>query len=204
MRTGIATAAIVLAGLAAFAWITDGFRAVTSETARRLAVAEAPPRLPDVALLDPGLAPRPLRGLLADDGRVALVDFIYTRCESICTALGSEYQQLQREIAGRGLRDRVRLLSISFDPAHDRPDVLAGYARRLRADPGLWQITTVAESSDLDPLLRIFGIVVIPDGLGGYAHNAAIHVVSPDGRLLRIRDVGEWRLALDDALRAVP
>jgi protein SCO1/2 len=32
-------------------------------------------------------------------------------------------------------------------------------------------------------------VVVIPDGFGGYAHNAAVHVLGPDRRLIAILGV---------------
>jgi len=34
-------------------------------------------------------------------------------------------------------------------------------------------------------------VVVIRDELGGYAHNAAVHVVGPDRKLIAIHDPGE-------------
>lgn len=201
MKTILATAIIAISALFAVGWITEGFRVVTSESARRLAVAEDPPLMPNVGIQDlrsSGV----LHEMLADDGRVTLVDFIYTRCESFCTALGSDYQQLQREIVAHGLQERVRLLSVTFDPSHDTPEVLMKYAGRMRADPGVWSFATAADQKDLALLLDAFGIVVIPDGMGGFVHNAAIHVVSPDGRLRQIRDLGQWRSSLHDATQA--
>ncbi len=38
--------------------------------------------------------------------------------------------------------------------------------------------------------------MVIPDGLGGYAHNAAIHVIVPPGRLVRVFGMDQHREAL--------
>ena len=45
-------------------------------------------------------------------------------------------------------------------------------------------------AADLAAWLRTFGIVVIPDGYGGYEHNAALHLVDERGRLVRILDLG--------------
>ena len=199
MRTIVAVVLFAVLGVAAFAGITDGFRVVTSESARRLAAVERPVAVADAALVDAAGAVRPLYADLASDGRVAIVDFIYTRCESICTVLANEFQQLQREIVAQGLQDRVRLLTISFDPTDDDPAALAGYANRMAADPALWRFATAAEPAELAPLLASFGIVVIPDGLGGYVHNAALHVVTAGGRLARVHDLGDFRQTLYDA-----
>lgn len=203
-RTLLATSIIVLAGIAAFGWATRGFRVLTSEAARRVAVIEQPVVIPDAGLRASLAGMESLRGALADDGRVVLVDFVYTRCRTLCTALGNEYQQLQRAIRAEGVQDRVRLLSISFDPAHDSATVLQRHASGLRADPAIWRFATIPDPAELATQLDAFGIVAIPDGMGGYAHNAAIHVVTPDGRLQRIRDLGQWRQALRDALAVAP
>lgn len=199
MRTAAAFVLLVTLGVAAFTGVTDGFRVVTSEAARRLAVASHPAEVADVLLVDAEEIVQPLHAALAADGRIAVVDFIYTRCESICTVLGNQFQQLQREIVAQGLQDRVRLITISFDPAHDDPATLTRYAIRMKADPSLWRFASVADTQELAPLLASFGIVVIRDGLGGFVHNAALHVVTADGGLARIHDPDDFRQALHDA-----
>ena len=47
-------------------------------------------------------------------------------------------------------------------------------------------------------VLDMFGIVVVPAPLGQFEHNAAFHVVTPDGHLARIVDLDDP----DGALRA--
>lgn len=197
-RTLAALAVIAVAALAAFWTATSGFRVLTSESARRLSVSRQPLVLPSARLA----GGRELTAAIRDDGRVVLVDFIYTQCESLCTALGTDYQQLQREIQRRGLGDRVRLLSLSFDPDRDDAATLARHQARLRADPGLWQASTVPDPAQRARLLAAFGIVVVPDGRGDFVHNAAIHVVDAQGRLRGIHDPGRWPSALADALEA--
>lgn len=197
-RTLAALAVIAVAALVAFWTATSGFRVLTSESARRLSVSRQPLVLPSARLADG----RELTAAIRDDGRVVLVDFIYTQCESLCTALGTDYQQLQREIQRRGLGDRVRLLSLSFDPDRDDAATLARHQARLRADPALWQASTVPDAAQRARLLAAFGIVVVPDGRGDFVHNAAIHVVDAQGRLRGIHDPGRWSLALADALEA--
>ncbi|MBS0353639.1 MAG: SCO family protein [Proteobacteria bacterium] len=199
MRTLLAVLCVALAGGTALALTTDGLRAFTSEDARRLEVSEAPVQLPVLEVL--GTDGRPVS--LSDPERVTLLDFVYARCETVCRALGSEFQQLQTEIRARGLQDRIRLLSVSFDPEHDTPAGLAAYARHQRADGAVWQFAVLANAADLPELLGQFGIVVIPDGLGGFEHNAAIHVVDRRGRLVRIMDLANPAAALAEALARV-
>lgn len=201
MRTILCALLVACGAVAALFEATAGFRAVTSETARRISVAEQPRWLPAVTLTDATGRTVMLADDLRRDGRIVLVTFFYSRCMTLCAVLGTEFQQLQRAIETSGVEDHVRLLSVSFDAQHDAPDVLRRYAGKLGASEQVWTFSTVTDDAQLRELLRTFGIVVIPDGLGGYQHNAAIHIVTPDGRLVGIHGIDEPAQALAAALR---
>jgi protein SCO1 len=186
-RTWLLSAALLLGGAAGLAAATDGFAAFTTETARRVAVRRQPVELPAVALEDQSGA----RLTLAEfRGTWLLVDFIYTRCTTVCAALGGDFARLERELAGPIAQGRVRLLSISFDPMHDSPARLAEYLERFGGRNQAWQAARPVTSDGLRRLTDAFGVTVISDRLGGYTHNAAIHLVDPEGRLADISDAG--------------
>lgn len=193
LRTLLANLALVLAGGTTLSAATDGFHAFTTETARRMEVREHPVRLPAATLETQSGA----RIHFADfRGKWLLVDFIYTRCPTYCRALGGEFAQLQWRLAGPIAQGKVQLLSISFDPTHDTPEQLAAYQRRFR-DQGLgWIAARPIEPDGLNQVERAFGITVIPDRFGGYTHNAAVHVVDPQGRLVEIVDMGSPELVV--------
>jgi protein SCO1 len=132
-----------------------------------------------------------------------IVDFIYTGCITLCSVLGGTYQRLQQEIVSRGLGDRVRLLTLSFDVAVDDPARLAMHARVMRANPDIWWLATPITNADRDRLLETFGVQVVADGRGGWVHNAALHVVNAQGQLVRIVDLDDVEGALAAAVRAV-
>ena len=188
LRTSLASAAVLLAGGVALAAATDGFQAYTTETARRVAVRRRPPALPAAALENQSGARFTLTDLR---GTWLLVDFIYTRCPTFCTALGGDFAQLERDLAGPIAEGRLRLLSISFDPTHDPPPQLAAYLKRFRGGDRGWQAARPLTADGLQSLTTAFGVTVIPDRLGGYTHNAAIHLVDPEGRLVDILDQGD-------------
>ena len=203
LRTTLLSLGLALLSYLGASWLTEGFQVWTAEGARRLTVIDRPMAAPAVNIAGPDVTRRRLSDWLASDGRVTIVDFIYTRCPSVCSALGSGFQQLQQAIAANP-SEGVRLLSISFDPAHDDAARLRQYASQLRADPRQWRFVTVPDHAELQRLLDAFQVVVIPDGLGGYEHNAALLVVDQRGRLVRIFDYTELDAALAYALALVP
>ena len=84
-------------------------------------------QLPSFSLLDQHGGTVTQRDL---QGQVAVVNFVYTRCPSVCPMLTAKFKQLQDHL---GPLSGVRFLSISVDPEHDTPAVLAEYAARFGA-----------------------------------------------------------------------
>jgi len=194
-----AVLAVALAGSGALYQGSSGFRAISTEGARRIAVAERPIPAPPVRLAGADGRTILLADELARDGRIALVTFIYARCQSVCRVVGTELQQMQARIQARGAGDRVRLVTISFDPRDDAR-ALADHGRMMQADPGAWRLYGVPDDGERQALLDAFGVIVVPAPLGEFEHNAAFHVVDRSGRLVRILDYTEAGAALDDAL----
>lgn len=176
-RRGVALLAVGLAGLAALWWGTDGGQALTAETARRLEIAASPRTLPDVELRDQKGAAASLSDYR---GAPLLVEFIYTTCPDICLALGTAFEQVDRAAPAF-----VRLLSVSFDPA-DGTQELGWFAERYGAEPPRWRVARVADDAARSALMERAGVVVIPDGLGGFVHNAGLYLVDGEGRLTRV------------------
>lgn len=72
-------------------------------------------------------------------GKVWVANFIYTECTETCPLQSLQLSRLQEEFAGS---PDLRLVSITVDPEHDTPKVLARYAERYRADPRRWLFLT--------------------------------------------------------------
>lgn len=198
-RTALASALLALAAHAAASWLTHDYQVWTAEGARRLEIAQRPVPSPPIVVHGPGVGEQTLEALLSAGGTPTIVDFIYTRCVSVCSTLGSVFQQMQARIAQdreeASGRAPVRLLSIGFDPRDDSA-ALAARAAGLQADPALWRFAHAATAADTRLLLDRFQVTVIPDGLGGYEHNAALLVVDARGRLVRVFDYAEAETAL--------
>lgn len=202
-RTLVLVACMAAAAAVALWQATMAFRVVSTEDGRRLAVAEASLALPHVELALSGAGAMvqraPLPAVLAADTRPAILTFFYARCNAVCSVQGTELQQMQREILARGLQDKLRLLTISFDP-RDSLDDLARYASRMRADAAVWRFAAVPDAAQRQSLLEKVGIVVLPAEMGEFQHNAAFHIVTPDGRLAQVVDYEQPEAALAAAL----
>ncbi|NMG45984.1 SCO family protein [Aromatoleum toluvorans] len=196
-RSVAVTALVTVLGTGTFWRGTDGFTAFTAETARRADILRAPRPLPAAVLED-----QDGRVFGLDDyrGRLLAVEFIYTRCTTICNSLGVAFKQIRDRVPADALGRDVALLSISFDPARDDPVSLKAYGTRHGADGEHWRIVRVRDTDQLQALLGAFGIVVVADRFGGFEHNAAIHLVGRDGRLAEIADL-DAPLRFADRLR---
>lgn len=204
-RAAVGIAGAVGASVLLLGWATSGFAVLTTDADRMRRVARDPQPVPSVAVRAIDGTVRPVLAEPHDTTarpRAVIVDFVYTRCVTVCGVLGDTYQQLQRTILERGLEDRVRLLTVSFDVAHDDPERLARYAMVKRADATVWTLATPVDTIGRDALLQTFGVQVVSDENGGWVHNAALHVVDPRGRLVRIMDISDVDGALDAALDA--
>ncbi|MDY0749052.1 SCO family protein [Paucibacter sp. R3-3] len=193
----LALCMLILGGLSwAIARLTRGLEVWTYEDLRRLRAAEGLITAPALSLRDGQGRQWAMFDPAAASPRssVYLVDFIYTSCPSVCTALGSEYTQMQEAL--RATSSSVRLLSISIDPVHDGTDELKAYGRLHRADASLWTIAAPVDPAAGQWLQERLGIVAIDDGLGGVLHNGAIQLIDRRGRLRRVFDYSQWPRAL--------
>lgn len=107
--------------------------------------------VPDVQLIDESGTPVALRTLLSGDQPVA-VTFIFTTCTTICPVITATFAQMRKELGSDA--DRIKLVSITIDPEHDTPSVLAEYAKRFDATKG-WQFLT-GSPADVEHVLRTF------------------------------------------------
>src|ERR1700693_2099368 len=115
-------------------------------------------------------------------GKVVAVTFIYTSCPlpDYCFRLSNNFGRLNKRFADRMGRDLV-LLSISFDPVHDQPKVLAKYASTWKADPESWHFLT-GQVDDVKAVSRQFGLNFWPDEVY-VTHSLHTLVIDRRGRL---------------------
>ncbi len=146
------------------------------------------------------------RSLSAWRGQALAVTFTYTRCPlpNYCPLLDRQFQRVQQEIRDDpALYGAARLLSVSVDPEHDTPAVLAEHAAALQADPDLWLFLT-GELDTIRTFASQFGVSILAGGKDDeIVHNLRTAIIGPDGRLTAMFGGGEWRPAeITAALRS--
>lgn len=183
-RTLAASLVALAVGLAATWTATDGLSAFTLESARREAALAHPKSIPALSLR---FADGRVASLADVPARWLLVDFIYTRCESLCLVRGSIDHRVAELLASDIAQGQVSLVSISFDPRDDPAALTAFLGRDGPVMPGR-EAAVAVDARDLPRWLDAFGVVVIDDGIGGYVHNDAVAIVDPDRRLVELVD----------------
>jgi protein SCO1/2 len=120
-------------------------------------------------------------------GSPYVLNFIFTRCKAaeMCPASTASMAALGKALRTEGLAGKVRLVTLSFDPAHDSPGVLRAYAAATGLDPEHHRLLT-GDREMIRDLMRQFGILVLEQD-GTLVHNAATVVVSADGRIVTRR-----------------
>ena len=119
-------------------------------------ILQAGDPVPDTPLLDQDGTPITLKDFR---GSALAVSFIYTRCPlpQFCPLIDRRFGEVQKLAADdAALAGKVKLLSISFDPAFDRAEVLRAHAGKVGADPEVWRFAT-AEAAVVDRLAAEFG-----------------------------------------------
>ncbi len=74
-------------------------------------------------------------------GKVVVMDFIYTSCPDVCGMLNNKLKTVQDGLNGE-LKQDIILISVSFDPEVDTPEVLKRYATERGFDAPAWQFLT--------------------------------------------------------------
>lgn len=191
-----ASIVVVLFGLVLFYVGTDGFHAFTAEAARVERLKEDKPAFPRVTLEDSKGRTYPISEF---EGKFVFITFLYTSCGTVCPELEMNMGEVYKKLPERYLGKEIVFLSISFDPERDTPERLDKYKDMFGSDGELWRMARIKDKAELDSLLKEFGVIVIPDGEGNYAHNSAFYLVDPKGSLADVMDYKQT----DEAARKV-
>jgi protein SCO1/2 len=128
-------------------------------------------------------------------GNALGITFIFTRCPFplFCPRLSGNFQAASKQLLD--MKDgpkNWRLLSISFDPDFDTPQMLRAYARRYDYDPAHWSFATGA-LIEIDAITEQFGLMFPRNG-ALFDHNFRTVVIDADGKIQRVFAGNEWKV----------
>lgn len=137
-----------------------------------------------------------LRALMT--GRISVLSFIYTRCPDpracpMATGALRKLHAISRE--DRQIADELILLSMSFDPAIDTPQVMKTFAmiNRQKDDGAPWQFLTTPSKATLEPILEAYGQVIDRrrnDPAKRIYHPVRVYLVDRQGMIRNIYSFG--------------
>jgi len=116
-------------------------------------------------------------------GHPLALNFVFTSCRvaRMCPASTACMKQLGDALARSPGAAEVQMLTITFDPETDTPGVLRAYADGYGIDHARHRFLT-GDPGQIKDLMRHYGIQTLRDD-GTIVHNAALIVISPEGRI---------------------
>lgn len=127
-------------------------------------------------------------------GQVTVLAFIYTQCTDVCPTATLRLSQLHELATGDpGIASRLRLVTMSFDPEHDTPEVMRRHAEQWRGNAGRpeWLFLTAPDAASLDPILSAYDQTVgpnpDPNGIAGpLSHVLRVFLIDAQGTIRNI------------------
>lgn len=117
-------------------------------------------------------------------GKVLVLDFVYTSCPDVCPLHAEKIGEVQRMVNETPMRDLVRFVTITTDPARDTPEVMRDYGPAHGLDEMNWTfLTSQQRPEETRGLAEAFGHRFTPTEDGMQMHGIVTHVIDREGRL---------------------
>ena len=124
--------------------------------------------------------------------KIVLLSFMFTQCSDLngCPLVTAVYYKLKEALKNDPeLSDQIRLVSLSFDPKYDTPEVMKFYGQGSKDFGGPeWQFLTTASEEELKPITQGFGQYVNQEydeagnPTNSFAHILRVFLIDKDGR----------------------
>ena len=132
-------------------------------------------------------------------GRLLLTTFIYTRCTvaDFCPRMSRNFATIDEQLRkDPKLYAATHLLSVSFDPGYDTPQVLRSYGgaytgRFTNETFGHWDFAAPPQK-ELNSMAEWFGVGIQPGPNGTLNHSVSTALIGKDGRILAWFPTNEW------------
>lgn len=150
----------------------------------------------DGEVLDSNGLPARLHAFLGD--RVVLLSFIYSTCSDVagCPLATAVFYRIKQRLGSEpALARQLRLVTLSFDPDQDTPEVMRLYGAGLDGDGVEWAFLTTANEDRLQPILSAYKQTVLREyddrgePAGTFAHLLRVYLIDRQKRIRNIYSV---------------
>lgn len=123
-------------------------------------------------------------------GMLTVISYIFTNCPDICPLTTNNMRLIQEKVNEAKIQN-VKFVSISFDPAQDKPETLRKFAGVRNLDLSNWTFLT-GDKQVVDSLMNRIGILavvsdstVFKDGrkIYYYTHTDRIQLMDEEGKI---------------------
>lgn len=133
-------------------------------------------------------------------GKALAITFIYSRCPlpDYCILMSKHFSDLANGLNDSDLKDKIRLLTVSFDPQTDTPAKLKEYGRGYlgkdsKTDFTVWQLATGTDKEVKD-VADFFGLryEVDESNKTQFNHSLRTVVITPEGKVQKVFSGNDW------------
>lgn len=134
-------------------------------------------------------------------GKALAITFIYAKCPlpDYCIRMSTNFSDLANQLSTNPeLKDKIRLLSVSFDPANDTPEKLKAYGlgylgKGAKPDFSVWQLA-VGSDAEVRKIADFYGLryEIDKEDKAIFNHSLRTIVIAPDGKVTKIFPGNEW------------
>ncbi|KKK35373.1 cysteine ABC transporter ATP-binding protein [Salinicoccus sediminis] len=143
------------------------------------------------------------------EGKVWILDFIFTNCATVCPPMTSNMTQVVNELESKGIED-YGILSFTVDPETDTPEVMTDYLSQYNVPEGTeWKLLN---GYDYDFIRQFaeknFKTIVAPppEGSNQVTHGISFYLIDQNGKILKDYsgvDTGDTSFQLDEIVSDV-
>ncbi len=130
--------------------------------------------------------------------KIVLLSFIYSSCSDIngCPLATAVLSRIKKHLdSDPQLADNLRLLSLSFDPVHDTPEVMKLYGKSFASGKSEWQFLTSESEQALAPILEDYNQRILLEYnekgeiTGTISHILRVYLIDMERRVRNIYSV---------------
>jgi len=118
-------------------------------------------------------------------GKVYLVDFIFTSCQTVCPPITANMAKIQRMAKEKNLD--VQFVSFSVDPTVDTPQKMKEFSKKFNADLKSWSFLTGYSQNDIEKFAydNFKEFVKKPAGQDQVIHGTRFFLVDQKGTVMQ-------------------